>query len=290
MKTFAYYPGCSLETLAASYHLSAVETAAKLGVELKEVEDWNCCGATPYSHIDEFLAQCLSARNLAIAEKDHLDVVAPCSGCYKNLYHANAHLKSDPDLAEHINFALEEDNLHYDGTIRVHHLMQMLVNEVGIDAIKEQVTKPLKGLKVAPYYGCHIIRPRKNGAAPEDPQFFEDLLRAVGAEPIQYAYKLRCCGGSLIATSRKAALSMLHDLLRSATDGGADVIATACPLCQINLECYQAETNREHGTNFTMPILYFTQLIGLAFGIKPKKLGIGREVVPTESVLACVGR
>ena len=133
-----------LETLAASYHLSAVETAAKLGVELKEVEDWNCCGATPYSHIDEFLAQCLSARNLAIAEKAHLDVVAPCSGCYKNLYHANAHLKSDPDLAEHINFALEEDNLHYDGTITVHHLMQMLVNEVGIDAIKEQVTKPLK--------------------------------------------------------------------------------------------------------------------------------------------------
>ena len=120
MKTFAYYPGCSLETLAASYHLSAVESAARLGVALKEIEDWNCCGATPYSHIDELLAQSLCARNLAIAEQEHLDVVAPCSGCFKNLYHANAHLQQDADLAEHINFALDEDDLHYDGTIAVH--------------------------------------------------------------------------------------------------------------------------------------------------------------------------
>jgi heterodisulfide reductase subunit B len=293
MKTFAYYPGCSLETLAASYHLSAVEAATALGVELKEVEDWNCCGATPYSHIDEFLAQSLSARNLAIAEKDHLDVVAPCSGCFKNLYHANAHLKADPDLAEHINFALQEDDLHYGGTITVHHLMQMFVNEVGLAAIKEKASHPLKGLRVAPYYGCHIIRPRKgdNGTAQlADPRFFEDLMSAIGAEPVTYPYRLRCCGGSLIATSRKAALGMLRDLVRSATDAGADVIATACPLCQINLECYQEEVNRAYGTNYRIPILYFTQLMGLAFGIKPKKLGIGREIIPADRVLACAGR
>lgn len=293
MKTYAYYPGCSLETIAASYHLSAVETASKLGVELKEVEDWNCCGATPYSHCDEFLAQSLCARNLAIAERDGLDLVAPCSGCFKNLHHANTHLKSDADLAEHINFALEEDDLHYGGSIAVHHLMQVFVNEVGLDAVREQVSHPLQGLKVAPYYGCHIVRPRKNGATPEEagnPRFFEELVTAIGAEPVEYSHRLRCCGGSLIATSRKAALGMLHELLRSAAAADAAVIATACPLCQINLECYQAEANREFGTDFTIPILYFTQLMGLAFGVKAKKLGIGREIVPAEPVLACVGR
>ncbi len=293
MKTFAYYPGCSLETMAASYHLSAVETANKLGVQLKEVEDWNCCGATPYSHIDEFLAHSLSARNLAIAEKDRLDVVAPCSGCFKNLYHANDQLRQDPNLAEHINFALEEDDLRYDGTVAVHHLMQMFVNEVGLDEIRGQVKRPLKDLKVAPYYGCHIIRPRKDGATPEEagnPRFFEDLITALGAKPVQYPYRLRCCGGSLIATNRTAALGMLHDLLRNAVEAEADVIATVCPLCQINLECYQAEVNRVYGEEFKIPILYFTQIMGLAFGIKPKKLGIGTEVVPAQSVLACVGR
>ncbi len=290
MNTYAYYPGCSLETMAASYHLSAVEVAAKLGVRLKEVEDWNCCGATPYSHIDEILADALCARNLAIAEKDHLDLIAPCSGCYKNMYYANAHLTSDPDLAEHINFALEEDNLHYSGGVAVYHLMQVFAEHVGPEAIRQHVTKPLKGLRVAPYYGCHLIRPRREGVSVEataNPRFFEDLLTALGATPVQYLGRLQCCGGSLIATSRKAALGMLHTLLRSAVAAEADVIATACPLCQINLECYQGDVNREYGTEFSVPALYFTQLMGLAMGLDAKAVGIGRELVRPTAVLAC---
>ncbi len=286
MKKYAYFPGCSLEKMALSYHLSALETTRKLGVEFKELEDWNCCGATAYFHVDELLAYTLSARNLAMAEKEKLDLVAPCAGCYKNMYFTNARLKSDPDLAEHVNFALEEDNLQFSGNISVRHLIEVFVQDVGPEAIKAQVSHPLEGLKVAPYYGCQILRPRKDHEDVERPQFFENLLSAIGAVPINYPPKLRCCGGSLVITSRHAALSMVRNLLESAVKGGAAVIATACPLCQVNLECYQTQVNQEFGTELSIPVMYFTQLVGLAMGIPAKQLGIGTELVSTRPVLS----
>lgn len=294
MKTYAYYPGCSLETMAASYHVSAVEVADRLGVELVEIEDWNCCGATAYSHVDELLAQVLCARNLALAEKEErLELVAPCSGCFKNLYFANDHMLDDPDLMEHMNFALEADELSYSGSVTVHHLLDMFATEIGIDVIAARVTDPLTGVKVAPYYGCQMTRPRKKDETLQDvegPTTFEDLLSAIGATPVDYPHRMRCCGASLIATNRPAALSMLRDLLQDAVSAGADVIATSCPLCQINLEVYQAEVNRELDTDFSMPIIYFTQLMGLALGAKPKKLGIGREIVKVAPILECRSR
>jgi heterodisulfide reductase subunit B len=277
--------------MAASYHVSAVEVADNLGISLVEVEDWNCCGATAYSHVDELLAQVLSARNLALAEREErLDLVAPCSGCFKNLYFANEHMLEDADLMEHMNFALEADDLNYSGSVKVHHLMDMFVSEVGLDAIRAKVVDPLETLRVAPYYGCQMTRPRKPGESLTDvegPLFFEELMEALGATAVDYPYRMRCCGASLIATSRRAALSMLRDLLQNAVDVGADVIATSCPLCQINLEVYQSEVNRELGMDFSMPIMYFTQLMGLAMGVKPKQLGIGTEVVSVAPVLAC---
>ena len=260
-------------------------------MSLVEVEDWNCCGATAYSHVDELLAQVLSARNLALAEKEErFDLVAPCSGCFKNLYFANDHMREDADLMEHMNFALEADDLSYSGSVKVHHLMDMFVNEIGLEAIRAKIADPLEGLKVAPYYGCQMTRPRKPGEGLEDvegPQYFEELIAALGATPVDFPYRMRCCGASLIVTSRQAALAMLRDLLQNAVEAGAGVIATSCPLCQINLEVYQSEVNRELGTDFSMPIMYFTQLMGLAMGIKPKKLGIGTEIVPVAPVLAC---
>ena len=288
MKKYAYFPGCSLEKMAQSYHMSAMETTRKLDIELQELDDWNCCGATAYFHVDEILAYTLTARNLAMAEKAGLDLVAPCSACYKNSYFTNKNLKQDPDLADHINYALEEDNLSFSGSIAVHHLMEVYVHDVGLEEIKAKVSHPLKGLRVAPYYGCQIMRPRKDHEDIESPQFFEDLLSAVGAEPIDYPGRLRCCGGSLILTSRDAALNMVYILLQSAVDRGATVIATACPLCQVNLECYQQQVNQEYGTNFSVPVLYFTQLVGLAFGVPPKRLGIGKELVSTEEVLSYI--
>ncbi len=284
MKQYAYYPGCSLESLAMSYHVSSIEAARELGVELKEIEDWNCCGATAYFHVDELLAYTLVARNLALAEKENLDFVAPCSGCYKNAYFTNAYLQQDPDLAEHINYALEEDNLHISGPINVRHLIEVFIEDVGFEEIKKRVSRPLTNLRVAPYYGCQLVRPKKDSEDVENPQFFEELLSAIGADPVEYGSKTRCCGGSLIITNREAALDMVYKLLQDAANREADVIATTCPLCNVNLELYQKQVNREFGTEFSIPIMYFTQLLGLALGIASGRLGIGKELVSMESL------
>lgn len=286
MKEFAYFPGCSLEKMAVSYHLSALETTKKLGVKLQELDDWNCCGATAYSSIDELLSYTLTARNLAIAEKTGLPVVAPCSACYKNMYFTADHMKHDPDLAEHVNFALEEDNLHYSGNTTVKHLIDVYVNDVGLEEVKSKVTHPLKGVRIAPYYGCQILRPRKDHEDVENPQYFEELISAIGAVPVNYPLKARCCGGSLIISGRTAALSMVRNLLQCAVDAQATVIATSCPMCQVNLEVYQQQVNQEFGTNFSVPVFYFTQLIGLALGIPKKKLGFGKEFVSLAPELA----
>ncbi len=289
-KTYAYYPGCSVEAIAASYHVSTMEVAHKLGIELAEIDDWNCCGATAYAHVDELLANVLSARNLALAETEgRADLVAPCSACFKNLYFANEHMLNDADLMEHMNYALEEDDLHYSGTVNVHHLLEFFVNEVGLDAIREKATDRLEGLRIAPYYGCQIVRPRKKGQVMADieaPHFFEDLVEAIGADVADFTHRLQCCGASLVITNRKAALAMLREILESAVAAEADVIATACPLCQVNLEVYQSEVNHEYNTDFQMPVVYFTQLMGLAFGSKPKKVALGKEVVPVAKGLA----
>ena len=284
MKQYAYYPGCSLESLAKSYHVSSIEAARELGLELKEIEDWNCCGATAYFHVDELLAYTLVARNLALAEKENLDFVAPCSGCYKNAYFTNDYLQQDPDLAEHINFALEEDNLHISGPINVRHLIEVFVEDVGFEEIEKHVSRPLKELRVAPYYGCQLLRPKKDSEDVENPQFFEDLLSAIGSDPVEYGSKTHCCGSSLIITNREAALDMVYKLLLDAANREADVIATICPLCNVNLELYQKQVNREFGTDFSMPVMYFTQLLGLALGVEPGRLGIGKDFVSTDSM------
>jgi heterodisulfide reductase subunit B len=287
MTRYAYYPGCSLETMAASYHVSSMEVAHLLGVELEEIEDWNCCGATAYSKVDPLLATVLCARNLALAEKQGLDIVAPCNACYKNLWTTNAALQRDPDLADHMNYALEADNLHYDGRVDVSHIMHAFVTDEALDTMRAKANGRLKGLKVAPYYGCQIVRPRRPGVdlkELDDPGYFEAMLTAAGADPVPYPYRLRCCGAALMVTNRRAAVQMLRDLLQGAVDAGAEVIATACPLCQTNLECYQAEVNRAYGTSYRMPILYFTQLLGLALGVRANRLGIGTELVSAKAI------
>jgi heterodisulfide reductase subunit B2 len=288
MKEYVYFPGCSLEKIALSYHLSALETTQKLGIRLTELEDWNCCGATAYFHVDELLAYTLAARNLAMAEKIGSEIVAPCSACYKNMYFTNVHLNEDPDLAEHINEALQEDNLSFSGKMVVKHLIEVFSNDVGSEEIKSKVIYPLSGLRVAPYYGCQILRPKKGHEDVEQPHYFEDLMSAIGATPVDFPLKLTCCGGSLLISSRPAAYSMIHNLLYDAQRAGADVIATACPLCQVNLECYQQQVNQEYGTQFSIPVVYFTQLIGLSMGIPPKKLGFGKEFLSPKKAIDAI--
>jgi heterodisulfide reductase subunit B2 len=286
MKQYAYFPGCSLESLSKSYHVSALEAARALDVDLQELEDWNCCGATAYFPVDALLAYTLTARNLAQAEQAGLDFVAPCSACFKNAYTTNNYLQHDKDLADHINYALEADNLHVNGTSRVMHLIDVFTQDVGMETIKQKVSKPLTGLRVAPYYGCQLLRPRKGHEDVENPQYFESLLSALGAEPVDYPSKARCCGGSLIITGRKAALDMLYKCLKDAVDTKADVIATTCPMCHVNLEAYQSRANQEFGADFKVPVMYFTQLVGLALGVPAKRLGIGADLFASKPLQA----
>ena len=170
------------------------------------------------------------------------------------------------------------------GNIDVFHLIEIFAKDIGPEKLKEKVTNPLKGLNIAPYYGCQVVRPRKNGEEVENPQYFEELIKATGATATYFPERLRCCGASLIMTSRVPALNMVRILLESAEKNGADVIATTCPMCQVNLECYQNAVNEEFGTNFHLPILYFTQLFGIALGISPKKLGFGIEMVSAKPI------
>jgi heterodisulfide reductase subunit B2 len=285
MNRYGYYPGCSAESLGLSYHLSAIECMKALGGDMVELEDWNCCGTSTYFHVDELLAHVLVSRNLAIAEKAGLDFVCTCSGCYKNAYFTNKQLHEDPDLAEHINFALEADDLSLEGKVRVRHLVEVLLEDFGSEEIARRVTRPLTGLNVAPYYGCQLVRPNHGQGSVEWPMGFEELVRATGATAVDYAAKMRCCGSSLMISNREAALDMVHFLVRDAAERGADVIATICPLCQINVEVYQKQANREFGTDYTVPVLYFTQLLGLALGVAPGRLGIGKEVISADRAL-----
>lgn len=290
MTAYAYYPGCSLETMGRAYHFSAVAVAQALGIDLQEVQDWNCCGTTAYFHIDELLAYTLCARNLAMAERTGLDLVAPCAGCYKNLHGTAEVLRRDAELAEHINDALGADGLHATGATRVRHLIEVLVEDVGVERIRARVQTPLAGLRVAPYYGCQVVRPQRTGEEAEQVGFFEDLLAAAGATPVRYPARLRCCGGSLIATQRPVALALVHEIMASAAAAGAQVFATLCPLCQINLECYQGQARDVYGTPPPVPVLYVTQVLGLALGIPAGRLGIGRELVRADHVLAACRR
>ena len=284
---YAYYPGCSLERSAASYQVSSVAVAEKLGLVFQEVEDWNCCGATEYFAINKLPAYALVARNLALAPDDLGEMIAPCSACYVNLRKTNKHMSKYPVLADQVNQALAAGGLRYQpGRLQIRHLLDVIVNDVGYPTIKEHVVKPLHGLRVAPYYGCLIVRPENGFDDPEYPTSMDRLLRALGAEVVDYPLKAQCCGGHMTQISDRVAYELIRRLLHNAAEYQADIIACVCPMCQLNLDAYQGNINRQYGTDYRMPILYFTQLMALAFGLSAKQAGLGTEIVSAQPALA----
>ncbi|RPH94625.1 disulfide reductase [candidate division KSB1 bacterium] len=276
---FAYYPGCSLEYTAKPYDQSTREVFKALGIGLREVEDWNCCGATMYMSINKLVAYSVSARNLAIAQNMGCDICAPCSSCYTILRKTNQYVQWDPHARDKINEALSAAKLSYEGQVKVRHPLDILINDVGLNAIVAKTRYRLDGLRVAPYYGCQIVRPQAEFDDPDDPQTMDKLLAALGAEIVPYPDKVRCCGGMLMTTYEEVAQNLNHDLLRSAEENGAEVIATLCPLCQMNLESYQPKINKRFNTHHHMPVVFFTQLLGLALGVEPAKLGLDSLLV-----------
>ena len=286
MLSYAYYPGCSLEHTANPYDKSVREVFKRLDVELQEIDDWNCCGATMYMSVKKIVGYSISARNLALAQNMGLDICAPCSSCYTILRKTNRHIQWDPKERARINEALSVAGLSYDTTVKVRHPLDILVNDVGLNTIKEKVVTPLNGLKIAPYYGCQIVRPHGAFDDVDDPVTMDELFKALGAEPVYYPGKVRCCGGMLMTTYEEVALKLNHSLIAAAIDNGADLIATVCPLCQLNLEAYQKKINTVYGKNFKIPIVFFTHILGVALGIKPALMGLNKLIVSPDKLLA----
>ena len=292
---YRYYPGCSLERNAYAYHQSTIAVTKPLDVELVEIDDWNCCGATEYISIDSLAAYSLVARNLALASQDNNNgnkLVAPCSACYLNLTKTEKIMLDHPEIEKKINLALAEGDLNYKpGKMGIHHLLEIIVNDVGFDAVAEKVTNPLKGLRIAPYYGCMIVRPAYLGGFdnPEYPTTLDKLMEVLGAEVVDYPVKAHCCGGHMTQISEAVAFEIIHRLLKNAADYEADVIVTLCPMCQLNLDAYQDGVNKMFKSDFKIPILYFTQLMGLAFGIPSAELGFGKEFVNAKPALSKIG-
>jgi len=283
---YLYFPGCSLEATARGYALSTQAICQLLGIEFLELEDWNCCGATAFYSIDELLALSLAGRNLALAEKEGQDLVVSCSGCYITLEKANATLRDYPPLKAQVDEVLAEAGLEYHGGVKVRHFLEVLINDIGLEAIKANVKKELRGLRVAPYYGCQIVRPSLGFDHPEFPQSLDRLIESLGADVIPFPLKSRCCGGPLIVPQEKLALDLMHKLLRAADANGAQCLATVCPLCQMNLDLYQSKVNSKYKTNYELPVLFFTQLVGVAYGLDPKRLGLEMNIVSPRKVLA----
>lgn len=276
---YSYFPGCSLKGLGRGYEESLLPVMEHLGVELHELEDWNCCGATAYMAVDEKKACVLAARNLALAEKSgQKQLMAPCAACYLVLNKTQHYFREYPPMKEAMDHALGAVGLSYSGNLPVRHPLDVLLNDVGLEAIKQKVRKPLKGLKVAPYYGCQIVRPYATFDDQYTPTTMDRLLEALGATVVRYPLKTKCCGGSLTGTVPEAGIRMVYILLNEARKRGADCLATVCPLCQFNLDAYHAQVKAEYGP-VLVPTVYFTQLMGLAFGLPENELGLNRAAI-----------
>ncbi len=295
MTKYLYYPGCASETSARAYEESLDAIRPTLDLDMVDVQDWNCCGATEYVGISLTPAYALIGRNLALASQQSNGMntlVASCSACYLNLAKADHYMQERPLLNDNVNAALSAGGLSYNpGSLTIRHLLDVIINDIGLDTIRSKVVKPLTGLRVAPYLGCMVPRPdyEKRWSDHEHPNELDRVIAALGAEVIDFPLKTHCCGGHMTQIGPTTAFELIRRLVSSADQYKADVMVAVCPMCQMNLDAYQAETNRYFHTDYHMPILFFTQLMGLAFGKDPIELGIGRELVDSRAALGKIG-
>lgn len=284
MTILAYYPGCSLEGTSKEYNASSKIVCQALGLELREVEDWNCCGGSSAHMTDHWLGLALAARNLRQVGNMGLDrVTVPCSACYERLrdaQHALANEHTWRRMAEEMGIKVEKD-------IAVEHILATLTMPPMLEKAKALLKRPLTGLKVACYYGCLITRPPELVAFDdvENPRRMDDLLAALGAEPIPWPFKTECCGAVMAMGRTDIVLHLSRRLLAMARDMGAEAIVAACPLCQANLDTRQGQIKARYGDDFRMPVYFFTQLMGLAFGCSPKDLMIDKHITDAMTLL-----
>lgn len=273
----AYYPGCVARSTGKEYEISTLAVCKALSVELEEIDDWNCCGATHVS--SELVSTALAARNLV---RTDLPVMASCSICYSRLRAAMIRL-GDRKLRERVNEALEKK---YEGEKEVEHIIETITRALGeVEDPEDLIVRPLAGLKAAPYYGCLLTRPGGGIDSPENPSILENLIRTLGAEPTDFRLKMKCCCGPIFMPEEEAAAETLIRILRNARASGADFVVALCPLCHLMLDANQPLLEKKFGEKIGLPILYVTQMAGLALGLAPEELGMEMNSVSTRPVL-----
>jgi len=274
-----YFPGCSVHSMAKEYDWSAQLVCERLGVNLREIEDWNCCGATAAHSLDHDLAIGLSARNLEAVSRMGLDVMTtPCAGCFNRLKTAHFELTNNSFMHRKIG---EQMGIPLNGLPQVSHLLQLFYEHVGLERIAEPLVKPLSSLKLAAYYGCLITRPRKITGFddPEQPCSMDRILERLGAQTVKWSHKAECCGGSFSLSETSIVLDLGAQVLGAARQAGAEALVVACPMCQTNLETRQSSIQKEQGITYNLPIIYFTQLMALAYGHSVAKTGLKRLLI-----------
>ena len=284
---YAYYPGCSLHGPAKQYDMSVKAVCQKIGIDLWEVPDWACCGASSAHSFGHLLGLAIPAKTLVPAEKEGLDIVAPCAACWQRLVWVNHEVNTNPEMRDKINQAIEAE---LTGSSKVLSIMEAISN-AGTDKIAQAVKRPLKGLKIAAYYGCYYVKPPKVAHVdhPENPHIIDDIMTSAGAEAVDWPFKTECCGASLGFVDFNTTLAMSKKVLEYAVKSGADVMVTACPLCQQNLDMQQATINKKFGTKYNIPVIYFTQLLAYAMGIDAKDVGMQKNFTAFQSALAKIG-
>jgi heterodisulfide reductase subunit B len=265
-------------------HQSTLAVAGALGIEMVEPKGWTCCGATAGHQTDRILAASLPAANLVKVKDMGLECVVNCAACYNRMKVANHEISADSEIRKNVCDAIGRD---YDGSVKVRHFIEVLLEDIGLDKISKAVKHPLNGLKVACYYGCLLVRPPKvmKFDDPENPTSLDKLVKAVGGEAIDWPYKTECCGGGLSLSRTDVVVNLTGSILGMAKSAGADCIAVSCPMCQVNLDLRQQDIYKQTGNDYQIPIVYITQLLGLGLGISPTKLGFNKLMVSPSNVL-----
>jgi len=290
-KEYAFYPGCSSQEKASSsnYQHSVQTMCEELDITLNEIPDWNCCAASiGYAKGGELPRIALSARNIALAEQNlpGQDIVATCAACWLATREAKDRLQEDPNLMEEANLALKEGGLETKAEPQARHMVEVLIEDIGFEAVQANVKKPLEGLKIAGYVGCQTNRPFGiAGESYENPLYLDRMIEATGAEAVNdYEKKVQCCGGALMFSEPEKSQAMVKEIIEAAYDGGADLIVTPCPVCQMNVEVYQGHINQTYNTQFEMPVVYYSQLFSVAFGRNATDSGLNGQVIRAEKL------
>lgn len=284
-KEYAYYSGCALESSATEYNDSLKEVLKVLGIRIREPEDWSCCGSSPAHTVDQVFAHALAARNLTLIEKMGLDtVIAPCPSCMTVLKRAHLSMKKNGEIRKKVNEIIEEP---YNLGVQAKSALQVIYEDVGLEKISELAVYEIPDLKVAAYYGCILTRPPEVAEFddPENPISMDRILEAAGIKVCDFAFKTECCGAAFGLVKKEVVNKLTYKVLSMARECGANCIAVCCPLCQQNLDLRQDQVNRLMRTDFHIPVLYFSQLLGLVFGIPEKRLGLDKLIVSPKHIV-----